>query len=131
MIFAKYCCRLNNYGDVSIILISSKRNGSAILEFNSLSAQADSLERESGLSTCPLIVSWLSEKPLQSKSETPITTFPTSPQENEAYKNTVDYSTDADFEDFVLNKLAKAESSKQIVEPLPGELRDNQEIPSG
>jgi len=43
----------------------------------------------------------------------------------------VGYSTDADFEDFVLNKLAKAETSKQIVEPLPDELHDNQEIPSG
>lgn len=50
----------------------------------------------------------------------------------EAYKNTVDYSTDADFEDFVLNKLAKAETSKQlIVESLPDKLHDNQEIHSG
>jgi len=44
----------------------------------------------------------------------------------------VDYFTDTDFEDFVLNKLAKAETSKQlIVESLPDKLHDNQEIHSG
>jgi len=48
-----------------------------------------------------------------------------------AYKNTVDYFTDTDFEDFVLNKLATAEVSKQIVEPLPDELHDYQKILSG
>uniref|UniRef100_H3B8T6 DnaJ homolog subfamily C member 17 n=1 Tax=Latimeria chalumnae TaxID=7897 RepID=H3B8T6_LATCH len=54
---------LQKYGDVLNLLISSKKKGSAIVEFATVKAAALAVKNEAGLTANPLKVSWLEGEP--------------------------------------------------------------------
>uniref|UniRef100_A0A3Q3GAV0 DnaJ homolog subfamily C member 17 n=1 Tax=Kryptolebias marmoratus TaxID=37003 RepID=A0A3Q3GAV0_KRYMA len=54
---------LNKYGDVLNVIVSSKKKGSAVVEFTSIRAAELAVMNESGLSSNPLKISWLEGEP--------------------------------------------------------------------
>lgn len=50
---------LKKYGETSYVIVSSKKKGSAIVEFKSLESARDALKNEKGLADNPLQISWL------------------------------------------------------------------------
>uniref|UniRef100_A0A8C8DLI3 DnaJ homolog subfamily C member 17 n=1 Tax=Oryzias sinensis TaxID=183150 RepID=A0A8C8DLI3_9TELE len=54
---------LQKYGDVLNLIVSSKKKGSAVVEFASVRAAELALSNESGLSGNPIKISWLEGKP--------------------------------------------------------------------
>lgn len=50
---------LKKYGETSYVIVSSKKKGSAIVEFKSLESARDALKNEKGLTDNPLQISWL------------------------------------------------------------------------
>ncbi|KAK5857254.1 hypothetical protein PBY51_010510 [Eleginops maclovinus] len=54
---------LQKYGDVSNVIISSKKKGSAVVEFATVRAAELAAKNESGLSENPLKISWLEGQP--------------------------------------------------------------------
>ncbi|KAK5886119.1 hypothetical protein CesoFtcFv8_017191 [Champsocephalus esox] len=54
---------LQKYGDVSNVIVSSKKKGSAVVEFATVRAAELAAKNESGLSENPLKISWLEGQP--------------------------------------------------------------------
>ncbi|RVE57075.1 hypothetical protein OJAV_G00212830 [Oryzias javanicus] len=62
---------LQKYGDVLNLIVSSKKKGSAVVEFASVRAAELALSNESGLSGNPIKISWLEGKPEPVASASP------------------------------------------------------------
>ncbi|XP_014022063.1 dnaJ homolog subfamily C member 17 isoform X1 [Salmo salar] len=56
-------CLLSKYGDVLNVLISRKKRGSAVVEFETVKAAELAYKNESGLTANPLKISWLEGQP--------------------------------------------------------------------
>ncbi|XP_033498561.1 dnaJ homolog subfamily C member 17 [Epinephelus lanceolatus] len=54
---------LQKYGDVSNVIVSAKKRGSAVVEFATVRAAELAVKNESGLSENPLKISWLEGQP--------------------------------------------------------------------
>ncbi|MEQ2204737.1 DnaJ (Hsp40), subfamily C, member 17 [Xenoophorus captivus] len=54
---------LHKYGDVLNVIVSSKKKGSAVVEFASAKAAELAAKNESGLSGNPLKITWLEGQP--------------------------------------------------------------------
>ncbi|XP_071486877.1 dnaJ homolog subfamily C member 17-like [Diadema antillarum] len=89
----------DKYGKVTNIIISSKRNGSAIVEFSTVHAAELAVSNEVGLQHNPLVLTWLSGKPETTRP--PVS------------KPSVQVEDGGDFESAVLRKLMEAEQRKQ------------------
>jgi len=111
------------YGHVTLIIISHKRNGLAIVEFaNSLQANI-ALEFEKGLEENPCTVSWVDAPkpvPVEKKEETLGETTPaltettTSGSTWGSESTSVPVATEEDFETLVLRRLRQAEERKRL-----------------
>lgn len=96
---------LHKYGDVLNLIISSKRNGSAIVEFKERSAANMAAQYEKGLAENPLTFIWLDGQ-----------TDPEPSSELSAASN-----SHADFETLVLHKMRQAEERKRLIEQMKAE----------
>lgn len=100
---------LHKYGDILTLIVSSKRNGSAIVEFRDRSAANMVVQYERGLQENPLIFIWL-----DGESEPTPSSQPTVPSSN-----------DTDFESLVLHKMRQAEERKRLIEQMKSEDGDS------
>ncbi|XP_068689681.1 dnaJ homolog subfamily C member 17-like [Montipora foliosa] len=120
------------YGETSYVIVSSKKKGSAIVEFKCLGSARDALENEKGIADNPLQISWLggmvstTDANLASVSEatnaTKEDTFeeklkepPTMPP-----RSTI---SDKDYESVVLMRLRQFEERKRLMQ----EMQENDE----
>ena len=99
---------LHKYGDILNLIVSSKRNGSAIVEFRDRSAANMVAQYEKGLEENPLTFIWLDgqSEPTPSQSIVPS-------------------SNDTDFENLVLHKMRQAEERKKLIEKMKAEDGDS------
>ncbi|GFT92810.1 dnaJ homolog subfamily C member 17 [Nephila pilipes] len=103
------------YGKV-LCLVSSKKSGSAILEFSSPAAAQHAFETEKGYSKNPLTLSWICGQP-----EYPSNSRFTSPHnvKGPAPEPSKDSAlTSRDYESLVLMKLRQAEERKKLIEQM-------------
>ncbi|XP_060537295.1 dnaJ homolog subfamily C member 17 [Cylas formicarius] len=85
---------LSKYGDIQGLVVSSKRNGSALVEFRDKNAAQMAVDFELGLSQNPLKLEWVNLPPTSKSS------------------NLV---KDSDFESVTLMKLRQAEERKRLI----------------
>ncbi|NP_956540.2 dnaJ homolog subfamily C member 17 [Danio rerio] len=105
------------YGDVLNILISSKKKGSAVVEFASAKAAELACKNESGLTGNPLKITWLEGQPLQ-------TTL--SENTHSGFSATQScLRTERDYESVVLMRLRQAEERKRLIEQMKREEEDD------
>ncbi|KRT80316.1 Chaperone [Oryctes borbonicus] len=95
---------LSKYGDISVLIVSSKKNGSALVEFNSRRGAEMAVELEKGLATNPLQLEWLNK-----------------PACNRPASSTI---KDTDYESLVLMKMRQAEERKKLIEQMIAEDND-------
>ncbi|XP_076351637.1 dnaJ homolog subfamily C member 17 isoform X2 [Tachypleus tridentatus] len=105
----------SKYGEVSCLIISSKKKGSGLVEFVSSAAAQMAYEYESGLSSNPIQLSWVpddrgSNKKFQQESRV-------SPKDPKTVK-AESVLTSKDYESIVLMKLRQSEERKQIIEAM-------------
>ncbi|KAI4470633.1 dnaj subfamily c member 17 [Holotrichia oblita] len=93
---------LSKYGDINVLVVSSKKTGSALVEFNSKRGAEMAVQLEKGLATNPLEMEWLN-KPVSSSTPTSST-----------IKNT-------DYESLVLMKMRQAEERKRLIQQMMAE----------
>ncbi|XP_067223055.1 dnaJ homolog subfamily C member 17 [Chanodichthys erythropterus] len=99
------------YGDVLNILISSKKRGSAVVEFASVKAADLAIKNEIGLTGNPLKITWLEGQPA-----------PTSHTDNtESYSSQSCLRSERDYESVVLMRLRQAEERKRLIEEMKRE----------
>ncbi|RUS84393.1 hypothetical protein EGW08_007855, partial [Elysia chlorotica] len=93
------------------MLVSAKRKGSAIVEFESSGVSSDILE-ETGHKDNPLSLIWLSGKPTNSKNSS----------YSSGLMNSVPHSNGCeghkDFESLVLMRMRQAEERKKLIEQM-------------
>lgn len=132
---------LSCYGQVSALLISSKRNGSAIVEFeNTVNVDPGILE-ENGLKDNPFTLNWLSGKPSEIKKssfDSSSHNFCANTSFNSVNINanpgfsSVNFvgsektfssseDTNKDFENLVLRRMRQAEERKKLIEEMQKE----------
>ncbi|XP_018325701.1 dnaJ homolog subfamily C member 17 [Agrilus planipennis] len=95
---------LSKYGDLSALIMSSKKKGSALVEFTTQRAAEMAVQLEKGLSTNPLELRWLNE--------------PRETINHRVYSSTIKPS---DYESVVLTKLRQAEERKRLIEQMMAE----------
>lgn len=88
---------LKKYGDISALVISSKKKGSGLVEFKTQEASEMAISYEKGLMNNPLQLEWIGTPPLN-KNRTKTST-----------------SSNFDFEDLVLRKMRQAEERKRLI----------------
>ncbi|CAG5129286.1 unnamed protein product [Candidula unifasciata] len=137
---------LSSYGRISALIVSSKRKGSAIVEFEDASVDSDILD-ESGLTENPFTIVWLSGKPVGHKPASAVGGFTNSASVDSVgfiHTSFVDPSSrasevvndgskasvyvensdrnaamsDRDFESLVLMKMRQAEERKRLIEQM-------------
>ncbi|XP_073247738.1 dnaJ homolog subfamily C member 17-like isoform X2 [Porites lutea] len=118
------------YGEVSYVIVSSKKKGSAIVEFKSLSSAKVALENEQGTSDNPLKISWL-EVPTSATDKANSETVPEA--SNSAKEAMVESKlneppcpsestiSDKDYESIVLMKLRQFEERKRLIKEMQEE----------
>lgn len=95
---------LQKYGEINALVISNKKNGSALVEFSSREASEMAISYEKGNLDNPLKLEWLSE---------------TSKKNNENPKTSTSSTIkDADYESLVLRQLRQAEERKRLIEQM-------------
>lgn len=88
---------LKKYGDIAALVISSKKKGSALVEFKSQEAGEMAVTYEKGLMSNPLQMEWIGDPP-NKKGDPNLAT-----------------SSHFDFEDLVLRKMRQAEERKRLI----------------
>jgi DnaJ homolog subfamily C member 17 len=88
----------NKYGDIVALIVSSKKNGSAIVEFKAQDAAEMAVSYEKGDMKNPLKLSWIGDAP---RSKKPGPTI-----------------TESDYESLVLRQLRQAEERKKLIEQM-------------
>jgi DnaJ family protein C protein 17 len=91
------------YGDIIALLVSAKKNGSAIVEFQKQDAAEMAVEYERGIISNPLKLEWVGAAPKSKKSGATV--------------------TDKDYESVVLMKLRQAEERKRLIDQM---MRDDE-----
>ena len=137
---------LSCYGQVSALLISSKRNGSAIVEFENTVGVDPGILQESGLKDNPFTLNWLSGKPSETKKSSfdsssgnfcanpsfgsvnfnlsanpglSSVNFVGSEPSSQTFSSCED--TNKDFENLVLRRMRQAEERKKLIEEIQKE----------
>lgn len=95
---------LNKYGDIVALLVSSKKNGSAVVEFRTQDAAEMAVTYEKGNLSNPLKLEWIGEAPKSKKSGVTV--------------------TETDYESLVLRQLRQAEERKRLFEQM---MKDEQD----
>ncbi|XP_050989639.1 dnaJ homolog subfamily C member 17 [Labeo rohita] len=104
------------YGDVLNVLISSKKKGSAVVEFASAKAADLAFKNESGLTGNPLKITWLEGQPVPTSHVDPAANVFTAQQS--CLRN------ERDYESVVLMRLRQAEERKRLIEEMKKEEED-------
>ncbi|XP_035666139.1 dnaJ homolog subfamily C member 17-like [Branchiostoma floridae] len=126
--FLMSCFR--KYGDILNLLVSRKKNGSAVVEFSQQQAAVMAVQYEVGNPGNPLQLSWLSGKPEEGQhpatpdaaaAPTPViaSRWETQmPARSETSSSTV---SDQDFENLVLMRMRQAQERKRLAEQMQAE----------
>ncbi|XP_052001455.1 dnaJ homolog subfamily C member 17 [Xyrauchen texanus] len=101
------------YGDVLNILISSKKRGSAVVEFVSAKAADLAFKNERGLMGNPLKITWLEGQPAQASHVQTAASIFTPSQSS--------LRSERDYESVVLMRLRQAEERKKLIEQMKRE----------
>lgn len=93
---------LQKYGDIVALVVSAKKGGSALVEFQTQDAAEMAVSYERGRTETPLTLEWLSGSAPKAKNQ-PITSSTIS---------------DKDFESLVLRQMRQAEERKRLIEQM-------------
>ncbi|KAG7328121.1 hypothetical protein KOW79_008065 [Hemibagrus wyckioides] len=107
---------LQKYGDILNIIISSKKKGSAVVEFSTVRAAELACKNESGLTGTPLKISWLEGQPVSAAPPGPDysrTGVFTSSQTS--------LSSERDYESLVLMRMRQAAERQKLIEQMQRE----------
>lgn len=96
---------LNKYGDVTALVVSTKKNGSAVVEFKNQDAAEMAVAYEKGILNNPLKLEWIGNAP---KTKKPGATV-----------------TETDYESLVLMQLRQAEERKRLIEQMMNDDQDD------
>lgn len=114
----------SRYGPIAAVVFSSRKKGSAIIEFETVTAMLAKAEEEVGNVANPLTVTWLSGKPAddfsaQNQAATAsVPTFPTAPEVPNVFSRRESCVTSRDYESLVLMKMRQAEERKKLIEQM-------------
>nr|ACQ58553.1 DnaJ homolog subfamily C member 17 [Anoplopoma fimbria] len=103
---------LQKYGDVSNVIVSSKKRGSAVVEFATVSAAELAAKNESGLSKNPLKISWLEGQP---------EVIAPSSQPGQFISSQGALSNERDYESVVMMKMRQAAERQKLIEQMKRE----------
>ncbi|NXH41045.1 DJC17 protein, partial [Dicaeum eximium] len=106
---------LQKYGDVLNLLISSRKTGSAVVEFATVKAAEMAVKNEVGLLNNPLKISWLEGQP-RSHSSTILPDSTSQPRTSQA-----SVVSERDYESLVMMKMRQAAERQQLIEQLQQE----------
>ncbi|NWW63595.1 DJC17 protein, partial [Ifrita kowaldi] len=106
---------LQKYGDVLNLLISSRKTGSAVVEFATVKAAEMAVKNEVGLLNNPLKISWLEGQPRSHPSTVPhdCTSQPRTSQASVV--------SERDYESLVMMRMRQAAERQQLIEQLQRE----------
>ncbi|NXY11887.1 DJC17 protein, partial [Pteruthius melanotis] len=103
---------LQKYGDVLNLLISSRKTGSAVVEFATVKAAEMAVKNEVGLLNNPLKISWLEGQPRSH----PSTVLPDSTGQPRTSQASV--VSERDYESLVMMRMRQAAERQQLIEQL-------------
>ncbi|NXH12344.1 DJC17 protein, partial [Bucco capensis] len=106
---------LQKYGDVLNLLISSRRTGSAVVEFATVKAAEMAVKNEVGLINNPLKISWLEGQPCSTPS-TVLSDSTTRPRTSQA-----SVVSARDYESLVMMRMRQAAERQQLIQQLQRE----------
>ncbi|XP_074853094.1 dnaJ homolog subfamily C member 17 isoform X1 [Carettochelys insculpta] len=106
---------LQKYGEVLNLVISSKKTGSAVVEFATVKAAEMAVKNEVGLINNPLKISWLEGEP----QNNPSTKFPDSTSQARTSQDSV--LSARDYESLVMMRMRQAAERQQLIEQLQRE----------
>ncbi|NXV03512.1 DJC17 protein, partial [Cettia cetti] len=106
---------LQKYGDVLNLLISSRKTGSAVVEFATVKAAEMAVKNEVGLLNNPLKISWLEGQP-QSRPSTVLPDSTSQPRTSQA-----SVVSERDYESLVMMRMRQAAERQQLIEQLQRE----------
>ncbi|CAG4945571.1 unnamed protein product [Parnassius apollo] len=91
---------LKKYGDISALIISPKKKGSALVEFSTKEASEMAVDLEKGLPENPLTLKWLNDKPVLTTKSGP------------------SLVSERDYESIVLTKMRQAAERQRLIEEM-------------
>ncbi|CAL1574996.1 unnamed protein product [Knipowitschia caucasica] len=100
---------LQKYGDVLNLIMSSKKNGSAVAEFASVRAAELAVKNEGGLSENPVKISWLEGEPVPA------------PQMDQFMSTQSALTKERDYESVVMMKMRQAAERQKLIEQMQRE----------
>ncbi|NXM92452.1 DJC17 protein, partial [Oenanthe oenanthe] len=106
---------LQKYGDVLNLLISSRKTGSAVVEFATVKAAEMAVKNEVGLLNNPLKISWLEGQP-QSRPSTVLPDSTSQPRTSQA-----SVVSERDYESLVMMRMRQAAERQQLIQQLQRE----------
>ncbi|XP_025928925.1 dnaJ homolog subfamily C member 17 [Apteryx rowi] len=106
---------LQKYGDVLNLLISSRKTGSAVVEFATVKAAEMAVKNEVGLINNPLKISWLEGQPQSNPSTVP---SDSASQPRTSQRSVV---SERDYESLVMMRMRQAAERQQLIEQLKRE----------
>ncbi|CAH1791526.1 unnamed protein product [Owenia fusiformis] len=123
---------LNKYGEVTALILSAKKGGSAIVEFKSAFSAQCVVDEEKGLPNNPLSFTWLSGKPTNTPSSGQNSNQNTQSPNRHEQPSTTSFpiysnmtgtteSEDKDFESIVLMRMRQAEERKHLIDQMKEE----------
>ncbi|XP_074951399.1 dnaJ homolog subfamily C member 17 isoform X3 [Phalacrocorax aristotelis] len=106
---------LQKYGDVLNLLISSRKTGSAVVEFATVKAAEMAVKNEVGLINNPLKITWLEGQPRNNPS-TVLSDSTSQPRTSQASA-----VSERDYESLVMMRMRQAAERQQLIEQLKRE----------
>ncbi|XP_009680329.1 dnaJ homolog subfamily C member 17 isoform X2 [Struthio camelus] len=106
---------LQKYGEVLNLLISSRKTGSAVVEFATVKAAEMAVKNEVGLINNPLKISWLEGQPQNNPSAVP---SDSASQPRTSQRSVV---SERDYESLVMMRMRQAAERQQLIEQLKRE----------
>uniref|UniRef100_A0A3Q2GIM6 DnaJ homolog subfamily C member 17 n=1 Tax=Cyprinodon variegatus TaxID=28743 RepID=A0A3Q2GIM6_CYPVA len=102
----------HKYGDVLNVIVSSKKKGSAVVEFASVKAAELAVKNESGLSVNPLKITWLEGQP---------EAVPAASQSGLFISSQGSLSNERDYETIVMMRMRQAAERQKLIEQMQRE----------
>lgn len=116
------------YGKIAAVVVSSKKKGSAIIEFASSTPLMSLIDNEIGNIENPLSVTWLSTKPkskiirtdanINNTSQSSVNLGFSASANQAGVTNSTPLVTSRDYESLVLMKMRQAEERKRLIEEM-------------
>ncbi|NXT25930.1 DJC17 protein, partial [Syrrhaptes paradoxus] len=106
---------LQKYGEVLNLLISSRKTGSAVVEFATVKAAEMAVKNEVGLTNNPLKISWLEGQP-RNNPGTVLSDSTSQPRTSQA-----SVVSERDYESLVMMRMRQAAERQQLIEQLQRE----------